>query len=100
MSSEDLIPTNETHKAVKICHGKEVVSPILVMLNEDFSSDTIIVKLTEYGFINETVDPTLNNHWFQDLKNNCLVFGTEGNKTIFTNSLCMVNVPEELMEDE
>lgn len=100
MSTADLVPSNETHKAIKICHGKEIVSPILVMLNEDFSSDTIIVKLTVYGFINEGVDQTKNTHWFQDLKNGCLVFGTEGTKTIFTHSLCMVNVPMEVIEDE
>ena len=58
MSTEDLVPSNETHKAVKICHGKEIVSPTLVLLNEDFNSGTIIDKLTGYGFINEGVDQT------------------------------------------
>ena len=43
MSTEDLVPSNETHKAIKICHGKEIVSPILVLLNKDF----IFPKLTE-----------------------------------------------------
>lgn len=44
MSTEDLVPSNETHKAIKICHGRDVVSPILVIPNEDFISETIVYK--------------------------------------------------------
>lgn len=100
MSTEATVPTNETHTAVKVCHGRDVVSPILIIPNEDFTSEAIVNKLSEYGFVNKDFNLQNNTHWFQDLKNGCLVFGTEGTKTIFTHSLCMVNVPEELTEDE
>lgn len=97
MSTEDLVPSNETHKAIKICHGRDVVSPILVIPNEDFISETIVYKLSEYGFVNKDFNLQNNTHWFQDLKNNCIVFGSETGKTLFTHSLCLVNVPN--MED-
>ena len=101
MSTEDLVPSNETHKAIKICHGRDVVSPILVIPNEDFISEAIVYKLSEYGFVNKDFNLQNNTHWFQDLKNNCIVFGTDNGRTLFTHSLCLVKVPSmEVVDDE
>lgn len=96
MAKKDITPTDETHKGIKVCHGTEYISPVLILNNESFTSEKIIEKLSEYGFVNQNYEG-INTHWFQDLKNNCLVFGTDAtNNTLFTHSLCLVQVPENL----
>lgn len=100
MAKKTIIPTDETHKCIKVCHGVEYVSPVLILNNESFTPEKIIEKLTEYDFVNQTYEGT-NTHWFQDLKNDCLVFGTDTtNNTLFTNSLCLVPVSRGLVQDE